>query len=157
MNKIILISLVIFFAICSKSWAGEIDGKGIICGEVNTYKQGLYFEEGSVALHYFHLEKDKIEANTEVVYYEYSTTDIFWEILYQDYKSMPIENTSLRGSYMLDRKTLILYFKKLNSEKVIKTQCGEILQGVNAFMNKIYQLKSDYQKRLDTVLKDNKI
>ena len=34
MNKIIFISIIIFFAISSKSWAGEIDGKGLIC-EIN--------------------------------------------------------------------------------------------------------------------------
>lgn len=31
MNKLILISLVIFFAICSKSWAGEVDRKALFC------------------------------------------------------------------------------------------------------------------------------
>jgi hypothetical protein len=35
MNKLILISLVIFFTICSKSWAGEADGKGIDCKMVD--------------------------------------------------------------------------------------------------------------------------
>jgi hypothetical protein len=35
--KIILISLVIFFAICSRSWAGEIDGKGLECSKAGVY------------------------------------------------------------------------------------------------------------------------
>ena len=43
MKKLILISLVIFFAICSRSWAGEIDGKGVICGE-----DVFYFDDGKV-------------------------------------------------------------------------------------------------------------
>ena len=31
MKKLILIGIFIFFTICSKSWAGELDGKGLIC------------------------------------------------------------------------------------------------------------------------------
>ena len=31
MKKLILIIIVIFFTICSKSWAGELDGKGLEC------------------------------------------------------------------------------------------------------------------------------
>jgi hypothetical protein len=54
--KIILISLVIFFTICSKSWAGELDGKGLICkfaGPNNTTKATLdgYGETRYYAFH----------------------------------------------------------------------------------------------------------
>tara|TARA_Y100001936_G_C15990035_1_gene621803 strand:- start:757 stop:1209 length:453 start_codon:yes stop_codon:yes gene_type:complete len=53
MKKLILISLVIFFAICSRSWAGEINGKGIIC-EKNPERNGIF---PKIKIYYFSARK----------------------------------------------------------------------------------------------------
>mgnify|MGYP003651896472 FL=1 len=72
MNKIILISLVIFFAICSKSWAEDIDGKGLICkfaGPDNTHKATIdvygkiryfIFEDGEAIQYTLNTFKNRI-------------------------------------------------------------------------------------------------
>ena len=47
---ILLFSFIAVFTISSKSWAGEIDGKGLVCGPV-----GYFFDHST---HTFYLERN---------------------------------------------------------------------------------------------------
>jgi len=108
MKKIILISLVIFFAISSRSWAGELDGKGLICEknyekvENNYSKTKIYYFENSETYSVIFMDNsiDPIKKRrTDKSYYISAATIYFYCSSYK---------FSLCG---LDRKTLLLTFR----------------------------------------------
>ena len=149
MNKLILISLVIFFAISSKSWAGEIDGKGLICkfaGPDNTSKATLdvygriryyLFEDGEAIQYHLNIWKTHIETINQGKYIDYDTTIYFYYI-------------------SIDRKTLIHEFYDAfgNGDPVpeIYYQCEvsnkkEILNILNKITKKsLEQIKKEREK-----------
>ena len=149
MKKLILISLVIFFAICSKSWAGDIDGKGLICkfaGPENTHKATIdvygkiryyIFENGEAIEYYLNTFKTYIETINQGRYSAYDTEIFFYNI-------------------MIDRKSLIHKFYNPYDNDIpvaeIYYQCEisnkkEILNILNKITKKsLEQIKKEREK-----------
>tara|TARA_B110000008_G_scaffold268564_1_gene296831 strand:+ start:443 stop:880 length:438 start_codon:yes stop_codon:yes gene_type:complete len=98
MNKLILISLVIFFTICSKSWAEGLIGKGLICEGIGQpwHPQVWFFDDGYI----FHIDFDDSRKEGTFVNqktnYITNAKFIIWSTVVADSK------------YKLNRKTLKL-------------------------------------------------
>lgn len=62
MNKLILISLVIFFVICSRSWSSDLVGKGLICeGIANPWHPQVWFFDDDGKIHHIDFDNSRIE------------------------------------------------------------------------------------------------
>ena len=133
MKKLILISLVIFFAICSKSWSNEIDGKGLQCiiseldgkkVDPKYYKQEIwYFSENKVAEVELNEQNLKLQLNKYNFTPRITTSIIEWskKDKWPDDDYIYFQSVSHR----LDRNTLKLkstsFFNGANALDTIKT------------------------------------
>ena len=165
-KKIILISLVIFFAICSKSWAGDADGKGLICIQVGIYfvnldeynyynkdkyfKKYFYFSEGKTIIYQISASnsfpKVKIEKLDFSIKYKESAEFIRW--------SFQPKNSDYPIVWEVNRKNLEMREKKNPIHGVLECSVADTWDEFSSLLNKEVELQ---QIELDEEIKNNKL
>ena len=183
MNKLILISIVISFAICSKSWAGELDGKYLICDKElwkhknratlfdrqSRYEKYSFLSDDAYyfgfknnkTVHYF-LKKSNEEYEVAFTHLEfvYEITNfrvIFWDVMESFY-----DQTS--ATAVLDRQSLELEFsyetpdswgkRVMQCKLSSKEKIISILENIASNKNAVIQ---EEKKEIKEKMKKNKI
>ena len=99
MNKLILISLIIFFTICSKPWSNDLVGKGVICEGIDgPWHPQVWFFDDDGEIHHIDFDNSRIEGMfvSEKTSYGNNAEFIIWTSIYAN------------SNFVLSRKTLEL-------------------------------------------------
>ena len=106
MKKLILISIFIFFTICSRSWAEDRKDKGLICeGIDNPWHPQVWFFENEFEINNIEFDNTKKKG-----IYKYATRYYFVDVKSIKW-SMVVDADS---RFILDRKTLKLELQQWN-------------------------------------------
>ena len=107
MKKLILISLFIFFTICSRSWAEGLIGKGLICEGIDQpwHPQVWFFDDGYIFnIDFDDSRKEGTFVNQKTNYIT-NAKNIFWRTI------------DANSSFLLSRKTLELKIEQVNNNQ----------------------------------------
>ena len=108
MNKLILISLIIFFTICSKSWSNDLVGKGIICEGIDQpWHPQVWFFDSKVNIHHIDFDNSRIEGM--FIYEE--------RIYIPDAKNIFWTSRDANSTFILSRKTLKLKIEQVSNNQ----------------------------------------
>ena len=108
MKKLILISLVIFFTICSRSWSNDLVGKGLICeGIANPWHPQVWVFGDDEKIHHIDFDNSRIEGMfiVEKTLYDVSADYITWWQL------------AANSKFIIFRKTLKLKIQQWDANK----------------------------------------
>ena len=106
MKKLLFIITLLLFVICSRSWGGEFDEKGLVCKRSQVDDpQVYYFENGNVRA--VTIDKEKLEVKYSIFStYESEPSKISWTYRVEE------ENVDLLYTWKLDRNNLKMFLSK---------------------------------------------
>ena len=147
MKKLILISIIIFFAICSKSWAEDLNGKALHC----TGSKNLPYVEPPTYIDYEYIVSYIFLNNRKVKYLGVSERPPFHIRDWDDHYTYTTDNKNIYFFYKdykvfkINRKTLILSYIKEKWEYVCKLSTEiDIRNDLNRILNKYIKQKEAF-------------
>ena len=141
MKKLLLTITLILFVICSRSWGGEFDEKGLVCKRSQVDDpQVYYFENGNVRA--ATIDKERLEVKYSIFStYEAKPTEISWTYRIEE------ENVDLLYTWQLDRNNLKMVLSKHNLIKD-KTRRAFFLCSI---FNNLEEIEKYFQPKIDKI------
>ena len=146
MKKLLFTITLLLFVICSRSWGGEFDEKGLVCKRSQVDDpQVYYFENGNVRA--ATIDKEKLEVKYSIFStYKAKPTEISWTYRIEE------ENVNVLYSWQLDRKNLKMVLSK---HDLIKDKTRKIVFLCSIF-NNLEEIEKHFQPEIDKIKEEMK-